>query len=335
MNNPKLGLATLAALAAGAAVTSFVSSGTLLSLLTQAVIYSVFASGVGLLLRQNGMVSFGHALFFGSSGYCLGILLQLKLMPAEAAIFVTLAGLALAAFVIGLVIVRVPGVAFGMLTLAIGQMAFLTASRSRGLTGGADGMNIDWPSTLFGVAQSQLLKPGNMFLLCWVTLVVVLLALTLLLRSRFGSITEAVRDNEERARFIGIRTLAPRAAIYALSGVVTGVAGLLSALNTGFVSPENLHWSLSGVALMMVVVGGPKALWGPALGAIVYFLFKDVLGDMANHWMAIFGVALITVIVFSPTGLAGLIGRLFQRRPQRPAPVPSSPVPVAAPGTAS
>ena len=116
---------------------------------------------------------------------------------------------------------------------------------------------------------------------------------------------------------------------------MTGVAGLLSALNTGFVSPENLHWSLSGVALMMVVVGGPKALWGPALGAIVYFLFKDVLGDMANHWMAIFGVALITVIVFSPTGLAGLIGRLFQRRPQRPAPVLSSPVPVAAPGTAS
>lgn len=334
MKNQKLSLVTLAALAAGAAIASFVSSGTLLSLLTQAVIYAVFASGVGLLLRQNGMVSFGHALFFGSSGYCLGILLQLKLMPAEAAILVTLAGLALAAFVIGLVIVRVPGVAFGMLTLAIGQMAFLTASRSRGLTGGADGMNIDWPSTLFGVAQSQLLKPGNMFLLCWVTLVVVLLALTLLLRSRFGSITEAVRDNEERARFIGIRTLVPRAAVYALSGVVTGLAGLLSALNTGFVSPENLHWSLSGVALMMVVVGGPKALWGPALGAIVYFLFKDILGDLANHWMAIFGVALITVIVFSPTGLAGLLGRLFQGRPQRSASAASAAMPVVATGTA-
>lgn len=334
MKNQPLSLATLAALAAGVAVASFVSSGTLLSLLTQAVIYALFASGVGLLLRQNGMVSFGHALFFGSSGYGLGILLQLKLMPAEAAILVTLAGLALAAFVIGLVIVRVPGVAFGMLTLAIGQMAFLTASRSRGLTGGADGMNIDWPSTLFGVAQSQLFKPGNMFLLCWVTLVVVLLALTLLLRSRFGSITEAVRDNEERARFIGIRTLVPRAAVYALSGVVTGLAGLLSALNTGFVSPENLHWSLSGVALMMVVVGGPKALWGPALGAIVYFLFKDILGDLANHWMAIFGVALISVIVFSPTGLAGLLGRLFQGRPQRPVPVASAAMSAAATGIA-
>jgi branched-chain amino acid transport system permease protein len=97
--------------------------------------------------------------------------------------------------------------------------------------------------------------------------------------------------------------------VYALSALVTSVAGVLSALNTGFVSPESLHWSLSGVALMMVVVGGFKALWGPAAGAVVYFLFKDILGEHATHWMTIFGVALITVIVFSPTGVAGLFDR--------------------------
>lgn len=307
MSTRNMSLGAVAALVAGAAIAALVSSGTILSLLTQAVIYAVFASGVGLLLKQNGMASFGHALYFGFSGYALGLLLQLQVIPAEAAIVVTLAGVALMAFVMGLVIVRVPGVAFGMLTLAIGQMFFLLASRSRGLTGGADGMNIEWPATLFGVPQSQLLKPATMFLVCWVTLVVIMLLLALLLRGRFGSITEAVRDNEERARFIGINTLVPRAAVYALSATVTGLAGLLSALNTGFVSPENLHWSLSGVALMMAVVGGYKALWGPALGAIVYFLAKDILGAYANHWMAIFGIALITVIVFSPTGIAGAL----------------------------
>jgi branched-chain amino acid transport system permease protein len=314
MTMQKTSLTTIAALALGAAVTSFVSSGTVLSLLTQATIYAVFAIGVGLLLRQNGMVSFGHALFFGSSGYAVGMLLQAQVVPAEAAIGLTLAGLVLVAFVIGLVIVRVPGVSFGMLTLAVGQMAYLTASRSRGLTGGADGMNIEWPSTLFGVSMSVLTRPASMFLLSWGTLVLVILLLALLLGTRFGSITEAVRDNEERARFIGIRTLLPRAAVYALSALVTGVAGLLSALNTGFVSPESLHWSLSGVALMMVVVGGYKALWGPALGAVVYFLAKDVLGDYASHWMAIFGVALIAVIVFSPTGIAGILDKLFLGR---------------------
>ncbi|MFC5522145.1 branched-chain amino acid ABC transporter permease [Polaromonas jejuensis] len=323
MSIQRIGLSTVGALALGAVVAVFVSSGTILSLLTQAIIYAVFATGVGLLLRQNGMVSFGHALFFGFSGYAVGILLQLRLMPAEAAIALTLVGMVLAAFLMGLVIVRVPGVAFGMLTLAVGQMFFLTASRSRGLTGGADGMNVDWPSTLFGVSTAQLLKPSSMFLICWSTLIVVLLLLALLLRSRFGSITEAVRDNEERARFIGIRTLLPRAAVYALSAGVAGVAGLLSALNTGFVSPENLHWSVSGVALMMVVVGGSKALWGPALGAVVYFLAKDVLGEHATHWMAIFGIALISVIVFSPTGIAGALERLIKGKKALPAAQPA------------
>ena len=316
MSNKRISITTVIALAVGVAAALGISSSNLLSLLTQAIIYAVFAIGVGVLLRQNGMVSFGHALYFGFSGYLVGILLQLKVMPAEVAIVVTLLGLTLMAFVMGLVIVRVPGIAFGMLTLAIGQMFFLTASRSRGLTGGADGMSIEWPATLFGVAQSQLLKPDTMFLICWVTLVVVLLLLTLLLGTRFGSITEAVRDNEERARFIGIRTLLPRAAVYALSATVTGVAGLLSALNTGFVSPENLHWSLSGVALMMVVVGGHKVLWGPALGAVVYFLAKDILGHYANHWMAIFGIALITVIVFSPSGIAGALAKWVRGKSQ-------------------
>lgn len=320
----RIGINTVAALAVGGVVAAFVTSNTALSLLTQAIIYAVFASGVGLLLRQNGMASFGHALFFGGSGYAMGMLLQAKAMPAEAALLFTLAAVAVLAFIVGLVIVRVPGVAFGMLTLAIGQMFFLTASKARGVTGGADGMNIDWPATLFGAPISAILKPANMFMLCWAVMVVVMLLLALLLRSRFGSITEAVRDNEERARFIGIRTLVPRAAIYALSATVTGVAGLLSALNTSFVSPENLHWSLSGVALMMVVVGGYKALWGPVAGAVVYFLAKDILGDYANHWMAIFGVALITVIVFSPTGIAGALKKLFTGK-KKPAIQPATP----------
>jgi len=308
-------LASLVALLLGVGVVNVVTSGTLLSLFTQAIVYAVFALGIGVLLKQNGMVSFGHALYFGSAGYLLGILLQLQVASAEALIVLTLLIILVIGFVFGLIIVRVPGVAFGMLTLAIGQMFYLTASRARGFTGGADGMNIDWPSTLFGMSVSQILKPANMFLICWVTLIVVMFLVAWLLRSRFGAITEAVRDNEERARFIGISTLLPRAAVYALSALITGIAGVLSALNTGFVSPENLHWSLSGMALMMVVVGGFKVLWGPALGAVVYFMFKDVLGDYATHWMTIFGVVLIAVIVFSPTGIAGALMRLVSGQP--------------------
>ncbi|MBA4114777.1 MAG: branched-chain amino acid ABC transporter permease, partial [Verminephrobacter sp.] len=217
------------------------------------------------------------------------------------------------AFLIGLVIVRVPGIAFGMLTLAIGQMVYLMATRARGLTGGADGMSINWPATVFGLPQSMLLKPAMLFMIAWTVMVLVTFVLLWVLRTRFGSITEAIRDNEERARFIGITTTVPRAAVYALSAVVTGVAGVLSSFNTGFVSPESLHWSVSAITLLMVVVGGFKRAIGPIVGAIVYFLFKDLLGEYATHSMALFGAALIAVIVFSPDGIVGAVERLFKR----------------------
>jgi len=307
----------LLALVVGMAIAFLTPSSSLLGLFAQAVIYAIFALGVGVLLRQNGLTSFGHALFFGAAGYAMGVILTLDWVSAEIAIFVVLLGIGVLAFLIGLVIVRVPGIAFGMLTLAIGQMAYLLATRSRGLTGGADGMSIPWPSTLFGVKQSVLLKPDVLFLIVWTVLIVVTLVVVWVLRTRFGTITEAVRDNEERARFIGINTTVPRALVYAMSAVVTGVAGVMSSLNTGFISPESLHWSVSGIALVMVVVGGFKSVIGPILGAIVYFLFKELLGDYATYWMAIFGAALIAVIVFSPDGIAGALERLMKPRHAR------------------
>jgi branched-chain amino acid transport system permease protein len=313
MTLTRISMLSLLAIAGGFGIVQFSISSSLLGVFTQAVVYAIFALGVGVLLRQNGLVSFGHALYFGATGYGIGVILALDWMPAEAAIPVVLFAIAVLAFVIGLVIVRVPGIAFGMLTLAIGQMAYLLAARARGLTGGSDGMSINWPATLFGYSQSALLKPATLFLVAWVLMVVVAFVLLCILRTRFGSITEAIRDNEERARFIGITTTVPRAAVYALSAVVTGIAGILSSLNTGFVSPENLHWSVSAITLLMVVVGGVKRLVGPIIGAIVYFLFKDLLGEHATHSMALFGAALIAVIVFSPHGIVGALEHLRMR----------------------
>lgn len=314
------------AIAVGAAISAGVSSVTIMSLLTQATIYAVLATGLGVLVRQSGVVSFGHAVFFGATGYVIGLLLHTKTMPPEFAIAIGIILITLFALLYGLIIVRVPGVAFGMITLAVGQMFFITATRSRGLTGGADGMHIDWPTTLFGVSISTLVKPSIMFLVSWTTLVVMIAAVALLLRGHFGAITEAIRDNEERARFIGIRTLWPRVLIFALSGLTTAVGGALSVIYTGFISPESMDLSVSAVALMMVVVGGTRAQWGPALGAYAYFMTKDYLGDYADHWMAIFGIALIAVTVLSPAGIAGWLLALRNRilGPKSPMPPTSS-----------
>ena len=153
MNLVRTSALSLLALAGGVAIMLLTTSSSLLGMFTQAVIYAIFALGVGVLLKQNGLVSFGHALYFGAAGYGMGVILALDWMPAELAIPVVLVAIGVLAFLIGLVIVRVPGIAFGMLTLAIGQMAYLMASRARGLTGGADGMGIQWPATLFGFSQ--------------------------------------------------------------------------------------------------------------------------------------------------------------------------------------
>lgn len=325
MSLTRISVLSLLALVAGWLLLQATYSISLLGMFTQAVIYAIFALGVGVLLKQNGLVSFGHALFFGGAGYGMGVILTLNLMPAEAALLAVLLATGVLAFLIGLVIVRVPGIAFGMLTLAIGQMAYLLASRARGLTGGADGMGIPWPNTLFGVPQSVLLEPRNLFLLAWVLLIAVTFVLLCILRTRFGAITEAIRDNEERARFIGIRTTVPRALVYALSAMVTAIAGLLSSLNSGFISPESLHWSVSAITLLMVVVGGFKKPIGPIVGAVIYFLTKDLLGEWATHSMALFGAALIAVIVFAPDGITGALERWFLRRkPQPQAAVPAT-----------
>lgn len=306
------------ALVAGAVLSAIVTSSTLMSLLTQATIYAVFASGLGVLLRQNGMVSFGHALFFGATGYVIGGLLQTRAVPAELAILIAIAAISAFAFLYGLIIVRVPGIAFGMITLAVDQMFYVLSARSRGLTGGADGMNISWPATIFAIPLTDLYNPATMFLVSWVVLVLTVACLTLLLRGRFGAMTEATRDNEERARFIGIRTLLPRAVVFTLSAFVTSLAGVLSAIYTGFVSPDSIDLNVSAIALMMVVVGGAQALWGPALGAIVYFLTRNLLGAYADHWMGIFGAALIAVVVLFPEGIAGGLIALWRRlRPHR------------------
>lgn len=319
MKLSRIGFGAALAIMAGWGIVQLTTSTSLFVVFTQAVIYAIFALGVGVLLRQNGLTSFGHALFFGAAGYGMGVILAQEWMPAEVAIPVVLLAIGVLAFLIGLVIVRVPGIAFGMLTLAIGQMVYLLATRARGITGGSDGMSINWPSTLFGVSQSVLLKPATLFLTAWVLMVVVTVVLVLVLRTRFGAITEAIRDNEERARFIGITTTVPRAAVFALSAMVTAVAGLLSTLNSGFVSPESLHWSLSGITLVMVVVGGAKRLVGPLVGAVVYVLFKDMLGEHATYSMAPFGAALIAVIVFSPHGIVGAVESLRQRLRYGPA----------------
>lgn len=305
----------LAAVAvAGVLLPALEPSTLLMTLLAQAVFSALLATAVGVLIRLNGVVSFGHAAFYGLAGYVLALSLKHQWMAAEFAVLLALALPTAVAFVLGLVIVRIPGVAFSMLTLAVGQAFHEFAMKAREATGGDDGLGITLPARLFGVSTAQLQRPETAFLVGWVTLMLVLLGLAVLLRSPAGRVIEAIRENEERARFIGYRTVALRAAAFAVSAFVAALAGVLFALYNAFVSPDALHWTLSGTALVMAIIGGPMLLWGPALGAVVLFLFKDVAGALTEHWQAMIGLTLIVTTVALPNGLGGALQRLAQRR---------------------
>ena len=156
-----------------------------------------------------------------------------------------------------------------------------------------------------------------MLVLAWSILVLVVLGLKLFSESRTGQIAAAIRDNEERARFVGFSTTVPRALVYAIAAFVAAVAGILQASYNGYIAPQMFHWSLSGSALVMAIVGGAKFIIGPAIGAIVLFYVKDLAGQFAEYWPAIVGIVLVVVTLVMPEGIVGLVSRitgLGQRR---------------------
>src|SRR6185369_5867607 len=276
-----------AVILAGFALPKLVSSALLMTSLAQAVFSALLATAVGSLIRLNGVVSFGHAAFFGMAGYTVALSLKNQWMPAELAIILALLLPVVLAFVLGLVIVRIPGVAFSMLTLAVGQAFHEFAVKARQATGGDDGLAMNLPARLFGLESAALQRPHIAFLIGWTVLSLVLAGLFLLARSRSGRLMEAIRENEERARFIGFETVALRAAALAISAFIAALAGVLFALYNAFVSPDMFHWSQSGTALIMAIIGGPTIIWGPALGAVVIFLFKDAAGSLTEHWQGL------------------------------------------------
>lgn len=303
------------AIAAGAFVASIVSSNLMMTLLTQAIITGILATGVGFLIRQNGVVSFGHAAFYGIACYTIALALRHGAVRADFAILLALVLPSALAFLLGLVIVRIPGIAFSMLTLAVGQAFYEFAMKARHITGGEDGFSVNLPSSVFGVPTSLFQDPRSMFVTSWCVLVLIVLGLMLTAASPFGRLTVAIRENEERARFIGYATTLPRVLMLTLSAFITAIAGVLFTLYNAFVSPDVLHWSLSGSALIMAIIGGPRLIWGPAFGAIIFFFAKDIAGNATEHWQGIIGIILIVVMLVLPVGIGGALAKLWRKAP--------------------
>ena len=289
------------------------------ALVAQALIVGFLALGVGVLVRISGLVTFGHAAPFGLGAYGAAWALgPAAPFAPEIGLVAVVLGVALVFWLIGLVVGRVEGIAFGMLTLALGQAVFVAAGKFRHLTGGSDGLIVDLPRRLYGARPDVLQTPHGMLVVAALALAVVVVLLRLFEGTRAGRLAVAIRENEERVRFLGYRTRALKATVFALSAALPALGGVLFTLHQGFVSPEILGWGFSGHALIMAILGGTVALWGPIVGAVAFFVLREELGAVTTHWLAILGTTLIVVTVVWPSGLAGAVEAL-KRRFGRPA----------------
>src|ERR1043165_5257015 len=275
--------------------------GLTLTTATDVVIFAIACMGLNILVGHTGLVSFGHGAFFGLAGYAAA-LSQRHWFPG-AIVFP-----ALFAWLAGFLILRRRGVYFSLLTLALSAMLFTIAFRWTAVTGGESGLGGVVRPLVLGV---DLGRP-------WAFYGVVALigfAVTVLLwrfhRSPVGHVLVAIRENEQRARFIGYPADRYKLFAFMMSATITAIAGVLSVFHHRFASTEPIPVAFSGELLAMVVIGGMRSFLGPALGALFFILFREFLSIWTPNWLLYFGLLFAGFIVFSPTGLVGVAERVL------------------------
>jgi branched-chain amino acid transport system permease protein len=270
------------------------------------VVMAIAATSLNLVLGYGGMVSFGHAAFFGLGAYATGVLVSEGVLGAGIHLVATVALTAFAALVIGAISLRTRGVYFIMITLAFGQMLFYLANSIKGY-GGDEGLNIRARSALFGL---DLKDATTFYYVALTALAATLGGLAAFVRSRVGAAVVAIRDDEVRAEALGFPTYRLRLAVFVAAGAVAGIAGALSVNQQGYVSPNLLHWTQSGTLMVMVILGGVASLWGGVLGALVLVVLQETLSAYTQHWEFWTGWVLLAVVLFARHGLAGWLARL-------------------------
>jgi branched-chain amino acid transport system permease protein len=286
---------------------------------TRMLIMALFAMSLNLLVGNAGLVSLGHAAFFGIAGYCLA-LFSPQDHGANFWISLPLAMIAAGALalVIGALVLRTSGIYFIMATLAFAQMLYFLL-HDTGIAGGSDGMYIYVrpDANLFGWRPFDLEKFSDFYFVVLAAFLLVLAFLGVLRASLFGRVIAGIRVNEQRMRSLGFATLRYKLACFVVAGILAGLAGYFAAAQFGVVNPDMLGWHLSGAALMMVILGGKGTLAGPALGAAAMLLLELGLQslpgagglDLGKHWQLPMGIVIVLVALYLPAGIAHRLGK--------------------------
>ena len=278
-------------------------------LLQEILIWGIFAMSLDLLMGYAGMVSFGHAAFFGVGGYVAALLLKDAPGALSALVLPALAA-GLSALVIGYFAIRVSGVYFIMLTLAFSQMFYAVTFQAAWL-GAEDGIvGVPRPSIL-GVSLGE---PMRFHLYLVALCAFAALVLWRVVRSPFGHVLRGIHENETRMQAVGYATNRYKLLAFAIAGIVAGVAGSLYTQFVGSITPDAFFWTTSGEVLLMVIIGGTGTLGGSALGAAAFILLQSLVSSYTERWMLILGLTFIMFVLFAPGGIVGALrGRVGLR----------------------
>ncbi|RBL79659.1 branched-chain amino acid ABC transporter permease [Streptomyces cavourensis] len=292
----------------------------LLALFGRVLVYGIAALALNLLLGYGGMVSFGHALYLGLGAYAVGVLNHYGIDNGWLHLAAALGGCAVVGVVSGYVAMRTSGIAFIMITLAFAQMFYFLATGLEGF-GGDDGMSL-FSGSDFGLFRLD--TPLALYIAAFGVLLCTLGALHRLVHAPFGMALRGCQANERRMRALGFATLRYRLAAYVISAMVCGVAGVLLANLTLYVSPSYLAWTTSGELIVMVALGGLGTLFGPVAGALAFLLLEEGLKLLTDHWMLVMGLLIVGVVLVSRRGLyGGLSAKPWRVGGLRPTPRPT------------
>lgn len=280
-------------------------------LASRVLVLGLAAMSLNFLLGFTGVLSFGHAAYFGLGAYGAAMTIKYIYPSTPLGILVGVATGTLAAMVIGALIVKLRGVYFAMVTIAFGQVFYFIAFRWNSVTGGDDGVS-GWKRQALDLGFTQINILGNDKAFYYFVLVCFAVAVTLmwlLLRSPFGRTLLAIRENERRARFLGIPVERHIWLSFVISCCFASLAGTMYALLNNFTDPRALRWDQSGTFVIMAVLGGMRSFWGPLIGAGIFVVLQDYVSSHTENWMSVIGLFFVLVVLFFPRGVLGMLRR--------------------------
>jgi branched-chain amino acid transport system permease protein len=290
-------------------------------------IWIIFAMGFNLLFGYTGLHSFGHGAYLGVGAYAFGLFQQNVTVSLIGGLVAAVAAAAVAGAIVATFVSHRRGIYLSLMTIAFGQVFWFAAIKLHKITGGEDGLlNIPRPDLNIGITRFDLNDNVALYYLVAVIAIIITILLWRAVNAPLGRVLQAIRQNQTRAAFIGYNVWWFKWAAFTLSAMFAGLAGGLFAMAQESAYPDVMSLHQSGLIVMMVLVGGGLVnFWGPVLGAILYFIARDVLGSITETWLLWYGLMFVAMVMFKPEGLAGVLADLKTTTPRQVPDVSGSP----------